>query len=139
MKSKNTYHLLLVIAFLFITCGGFIYLAFRPKSLLLFQLVDTLYLTEWIDKIRNAFSTISIPDFVVYSLPAGLWTASYLLIMYYTTRRCKRDTRLKLSLPLPVSAVVLEIAQYFSLCAGTFDFIDLICYLVPITLFIIYA
>lgn len=139
MKSKNTYHLLLVIAFLFITCGGFIYLVFRPKSLLLFQLVDTLYLTEWIDKIRNAFSTISIPDFVVYSLPAGLWTASYLLIMYYTTRRCKRDTRLKLSLPLPVSAVVLEIAQYISLCPGTFDFIDLVCYLVPISLFIIYA
>ena len=87
MKSKHTYNLLLVIAFLLITCGGFIYLAFRPKSLLLFQLVDTFCLTEGVDEIRKSFSAISIPDFVVYSLPAGLWTASYLLIMFYTTRR----------------------------------------------------
>lgn len=139
MKSKHTYNLLLVIAFLLITCGGFIYLAFRPKSLLLFQLVDTFCLTEEVDEIRKSFSAISIPDFVVYSLPAGLWTASYLLIMFYTTRIHNRETRLKLSLPLPVSAVVLEIAQYYSLCPGTFDFIDLICYLVPVTLFIIYV
>ena len=139
MKSKNIYRLLLVIAFLLITCGGLIYLAFRPKSLLLFQLVDTLCLIEWIDRLRNVYSTINIPIFVVYSLTAGLWTASYLLIMFYTTRRYHRKTRLKLSLPLPVSAVVLEIAQYFSLCPGTFDFIDLVCYLVPIIIFIIYA
>ena len=139
MKSKNIYRLLLVIAFFLIICGGLIYLAFRPKSLLLFQLVDTLCLIEWIDRLRNTYSTINIPIFVVYSLTAGLWTASYLLIMFYTTRRCHRKTRIKLSLPLPVSAVVLEIAQYFSLCPGTFDFIDLVCYLVPIIIFIIYA
>ena len=139
MNTKQIYNILLVIAFLFITCGGLIYIAYRPKSLMLFPLADTLHLSKAVDSIREVASTIRFPDLVVYSLPAGLWTASYLLIMFYMTRKCNRKTRLQLSLPLPSSAVVLEFAQYFSLCPGTFDILDLICYIVPIISFIIYA
>ena len=139
MNTEHKYNISLVIAFLFITCGGLIYIAFGPKSLLLFSLADTLHLSKVVDSIREIATAMQFSDFIVYSLPAGLWTASYLLIMFYLTRKCSRRTRLQLSLPLPSSAVVLEFAQYFSLCSGTFDIYDLVCYLLPITIFIIYA
>ena len=138
MNTKQKYNMSLVIAFLFITCGGLIYIAYRPKTLMLFQLADDLFLSKIVDNLREVALAIHLPDFMVYSLPAGLWTASYLLIMFYLTRKCYRPTRMKLSLPLPISAVVLEVAQCFSLCPGTFDILDLVCYLVPITIFIIY-
>ena len=139
MNTEQKYNLSLVIAFLFIICGGLIYIAFRPKSLMLFSLADTLHLSKVVDSIREIATAMQFSDFIVYSLPAGLWTASYLLIMFYLTRKCNRRTRLQLSLPLPSSAVFLEFAQYFSLCSGTFDIYDLVCYLLPITIFIIYA
>ena len=139
MNTEQKYNISLITAYLFITCGGLIYIAFRSKSLMLFSLADTLHLSKAVDSIREIATAMQFSDFIVYSLPAGLWTASYLLIMFYLTRKCNRRTRLQLSLPLPSSAVVLEIAQYFSLCPGTFDFIDLVCYLIPIIIFIIYA
>lgn len=139
MNRKQKYNFSLVVAIMLITSGGLLYIAFRPKSLMLFPLADSLHLTKVVDNIRETASTIQLPEFIVYCLPAGLWTASYLLIMFYLTRKCNKRTRLQLALPLSSSAVILEVAQLFSLCPGTFDIFDLVCYLVPITIFIIYA
>lgn len=119
-----------------ICIGGLMYLLYRPQNILLFNILEDCGLMPYVDIIRQSCSTIKLPSFVVNSLPAGLWTASYLLMMFCTTRTYSKRTRLMVCLPLPLSAIVLEFIQLFGWCSGTFDVYDLICYTIPIYLFI---
>ena len=125
-----------IVALLLILTGGMIYVLYRPESLLLFRVTDSLGMTPLIDIVRSNTSKVMLPSFMINSLPAGLWTASYLMMMYITTKFHTRRIRLMLALPLPVMAIVLELMQFFGGCPGTFDIYDLICYIVPLFIFI---
>lgn len=116
--------------------GIMIYLLYRPHSLLGFKIIDAFGLNYIIDSFRLSFPIISFPPFVINSLPAGLWTASYLIMMYSSTKRHTRKVRLMLALPLPISAIILEFMQLLGWCPGTFDLYDLICYIIPLIIFI---
>ena len=125
-----------IVALLLILTGGMIYVLYRPESLLLFRVTDSLGMTPLIDIVRSNTSKVMLPSFMINSLPAGLWTASYLLMMYITTKFHTRRIRLMLALPLPMSAIVLEFMQLLGWCPGTFDIYDLICYIVPLCVFV---
>lgn len=125
-----------LVALLLILTGGMIYVLYRPENLLLFRVTDNLGITPLIDILRSNSSRVMLPSFIVNSLPAGLWTASYLLMMYITTKFHTRRIRLMLALPLPISAIVLEFMQLLGWCPGTFDIYDLICYIVPLCVFV---
>lgn len=119
-----------------IALGGMLYVLYRPENLLMFNLLDGLGLMPLVEHFREIAHSVVLPDFVIYSLPAGLWTASYLLAMYLTTKYQSKKIRLMLALPLPISAILLEFMQLFGWCPGTFDIYDLICYIVPLILFV---
>ena len=125
-----------LVALLLILTGGMIYVLYRPENLLLFRGTDSLGITPLIDILRSNSSRVMLPSFIVNSLPAGLWTASYLLMMYITTKFHTRRIRLMLALPLPISAIALEFMQLLGWCPGTFDIYDLICYIVPLCVFV---
>ena len=126
-----------LVALLLILTGGMIYVLYRPESLLLFRVTDSLGITPLIDILRSNSSRVMLPSFMINSLPAGLWTASYLIMMYITTKFHTRRIRLMLALPLPITAIVLEFLQLLGWCPGTFDIYDLICYIVPLFIFIV--
>lgn len=125
-----------IISFLMIFLGGMIYILYRPENILLFKVTDCLEITPLIDIARSNASLLQLPSFFVNSLPAGLWAASYLMMMYISTRFHTRKVRLMLALPLPISAIVLEFMQLVGWCPGTFDIYDLICYIVPLIIFV---
>ena len=116
--------------------GIMIYLLYRPHNLLVFNIVDALGLGHVIDNLRLSFSVFQLPPIVIKSLPAGLWTVSYLMMMFVTTKFHTRRVRLMLALPLPIAAIVLEFMQFWGWCPGTFDIYDLICYAIPLIIFI---
>ena len=93
-----------IIALLLILTGGIIYVLYRPESLLLFRVTDSLGITPIIDIVRSNSSRVMLPSFMINSLPAGLLTASYLMMMYVTTKFHTRRIRLMLALPLPITA-----------------------------------
>lgn len=111
-----------IVASVMIMTGGLIYILYRPQNLLLFRVTDNLGLTPYIEQLRDEVEGFYLPLFVINCLPAGLWTASYLTFMFISTRYHNRKTRLLLSLPLPVSALILEFMQLIGWCPGTFDF-----------------
>ncbi len=113
-----------------------IYLLYRPESLLVFKIVDALGLSHVIDNLRLSFSGFLLPPIFINSFPSGLWTASYLMMMYASTKFHIRRIRLMLALPLPIMAIVLEFMQLLEWCPGTFDIYDLICYAIPLIIFI---
>lgn len=125
-----------LLALIMLIIGGLIYLLYRPRSLVLFSMIDHMGLISHINSLRERTENLAFPPFVIYSLPAGLWTASYLLFLHNCTKNQRRITRLMLSLPLPLSAIGLEFMQLLNWCPGTFDINDLICYVIPIVFFI---
>lgn len=125
-----------ILSFLMIFLGGMIYILYRPENILLFKITDSLRITPLIDIARSNASLLQLPSFFVNSLPSGLWAASYLMMMYISTKFHTRKVRLMLALPLPLSAIVLEFMQLVGWCPGTFDIYDLICYIVPLIIFV---
>jgi hypothetical protein len=121
---------------LLLSVGIGIYILFRPQNILVFGLLDDLGLMPIVDSLRMHTSGIMLPSFVINSVPSGLWTASYLMAMYLTTTGASRKQKLVLSLPLPITAIILEFFQLFGWCSGTFDFYDLLCYMIPLIVFI---
>ena len=109
---------------------------YRPKNIILFEVLNKLGGSTTVDIVRSKVEHVHLLDFVVYSLPAGLWTASYLMAMCLCTKQLNKKMRLSLALPLPLSAVVLEFMQLFGLCPGTFDIYDVVCYVIPIIIFV---
>jgi hypothetical protein len=135
-KLRKSPCLVWAIALMPVLLGGLIYLLYRPKNIILFEVLNKLSGSTIVDMVRNKAEHVHLPDFVVYSLPAGLWTASYLMAMYLCTKQLNKKMRLSLALPLPISAVVLEVMQKFGLCPGIFDICDLLCYIIPIVIFV---
>ena len=64
------------IALIPVLFGGLIYLLYRPKIIFLFEILNKMGVSTTIDIVRNKVEQMHVPEFVVYSLPAGLWTAS---------------------------------------------------------------
>lgn len=80
-----------LIAVFLILIGGSIYIVYRPKSIIIFRVIDYFGLTDYVDAIRNNLQEFLIlPPIFVNSIPAGLWTTSYLILMYCNTRFMRR-------------------------------------------------
>lgn len=125
-----------LLSFLLIFLGGLIYVLYRPENILFFRVTDGLGITPLIDIVRSNVSRVILPSFMINSLPAGLWTASYLIMMYVTTKYHTRKVKLMLALPLPIMTIILEFMQLWGWCPGTFDLYDLVCYFIPLFVFV---
>ena len=104
--------------------GGMIYLMFRSESLVMFRWCEELHIKEYVDSLRMPFT---LPQWIIYSLPDGLWLCSYVL---FVSTIWSFD--LKQGWPyvfsLPAIAIGSELAQAFVWMRGTFDWMDLTCY-----------
>lgn len=95
-----------IASFILLSIGALIYILYRPQNLLIFEMLDKIGLSNEVESIRSSFIGIQLPFFVVNCLPAGLWTASYLIAMYCNTKFQSRKTRLMLSLPCKVATIL---------------------------------
>lgn len=127
-----------IVSFLLLVLGGSIYLLFRPKTLLMFKWVDSLGLSEYIDQLRDTVSGITLNRITLYSLPDGLWLASYIIVVNTIVSKNSKHNLLFWSLLLPFIAIVFELLQIPGIIPGVFDVFDLICYIVPLIIYLIY-
>lgn len=116
-------------AFVVLTVGGVIYLAFRQQDMLLFMVSDALGLGPSIDALRDMMAPLR-PDvpWVLYALPDGLWTLSSILCMTALWHPDVRRQRLW-ALPIPAVGIGSELLQAIGWMPGVFDVADLLCYL----------
>lgn len=126
----------IIVAFSFVLLGGIIYLTYRSRNLLMFQWIEVIGITDIIEPIRQYGQTISIPQWIKYSLPDGLWLLSYLMIIdiiwYNTPTNTSKNYWISI---LPLTAIGSEIIQLLIPYIGTFDIIDLLCYINAIILY----
>ncbi len=118
-----------------LVCGCVIYLLFRSKNLFIYVWCMDLGCSSFVDYLRSSVHNWNIPDFIKFSLPDGLYSAAYLLIIdaiWYNDNSPKKYILLSI---IPIITISNELLQYFGLVRGTYDYIDLICYMVPPLLF----
>ena len=122
---------------LLLVAGGMIYLLFRPKVLLMFLVADSMNAGGLVDSLRLMAADAKMPPFVLYSLPAGLWAASYVLIADSFTRTQPVGGRLLAAAIVPALGFASELMQWAGLLPGTADITDAVCYVVPYLVYLI--
>ena len=124
------------IALCAMSLGGATYLLFRPTSLTLFSWIEKINMFDYVDTVRENIN-FSLPGWVIYSLPDGLWILSYMLVIGAIW-----DFDLKNSAPalffLPALALISELLQLPGIVPGTFDPGDILAYALGITLAMVY-
>ena len=90
-----------------------------------------------IDSMRHTVHYWKLSEFVLYSLPDGLYCASYILIMDAIWHREKGIVKNLIISIIPIITISSELFQYLGVVKGTFDIYDLMCYIVPPFIYII--
>lgn len=135
--KKNMTVLSIILSVLLFFAGGMIYLLYRTTNLIMFEWVEYVDLGNSIRYLRNEMAYYSLPQWIKFSLPDGLWVLSYVIFMG-TIWKFKLRESLFYILLLPIISVFSELLQLFDLLRGTFDIVDLIFYLFASVLGILY-
>lgn len=123
MLKKRIVTMLLSFSTLFI--GGGLYLMCRSERLVMFDWCKTIGIYPLIQQLRPKGD---FDSWLVYSLPDGLWLFSYIILMGAIWAFDMRKSLL-CSAPLIVIAIGSEVLQLPHIVRGTFDVIDLLCYI----------
>lgn len=123
--------LLICISVLCLLIGGAIYLIFRPRTLYMFSCIPN-RIMELLDATKHFFNIGENIDFVIYNLPAGLWTISYIILMQLIMTNARSISRILWTYSLPLCLTLVEILQLCKFVPGTFDILDIVVYIIPI-------
>ena len=126
-----------ILSIILVSIGGCIYLMQRTTGLLMFRIIDFLGLTDVVATLR-AYA-MQWPEFVVFSLPGGLWSASYVLLVDAVFAGQSNLIRLSWGSLIPMIGVVSELLQALGLCPGTADWQDAVCYGVPYVVYVVWV
>lgn len=126
-----------ILGIIFLSVGGGIYLMQRTTGLLMFRIIDFLGLSDVIAGLRT--SVIQMPEFIVFSLPGGLWSASYLLFADALLCHQSLVMRLAWGSLIPMIGMTSELLQAVGLCPGTADGLDAVCYGVPYVVYVLWV
>lgn len=111
-----------------------IYLLFRDKNIYLVSLFSELKCISNLEEIRDNSKIIQfyIPNWVIYSLPDGLWSLSiYSLVSIFVGNKLS----FIYNIVLFTIIILLELFQLFQFMKGTFDPIDILIYMIFFFLF----
>lgn len=118
----------------FLILGSLIYIAYRKDTLIMFRWFN--YVGFDFKLIRKSIN-YSIPNFIKYSMPDGLWLLAYQLIVGSIWENILSKVSMFCIYSMPVVILIEEILQKFGLIDGTFDYKDILCYIVSVILSII--
>lgn len=140
MRSK------LLTAALLLVAGGLIYIIFRSHTILYHIVGDG---WPWMDNLRSAASAWMLScgawaDFIVFSLPGGLWSTAYILLIDAIYAASALRVRLWWASAVPLIGAAFEVLQACcppgssigGINIGTYDAADLLCYMVPLLLYL---
>ena len=126
LKIKDT-----ILPILLLLTGALIYIGFRSNTLFLNRWIDIIFNTETLNNFRNICKSLNMPQWIIYSLPDGLWITAYLLLINKIWSNHHALSYKVFIYIMPAFAIILEFLQFIGLCPGTYDHIDLICYIIP--------
>lgn len=119
----------IIIYFLPLILGGFIYIIFRTETLIMFHWFKYLNFSDEINIIKNIKSVHYFPNWFIYNLPDGLWIFSYTAISLEIWKHSITRQNIFWIFSIPIITVLSEFLQLFKMIPGTFDFLDVTFYI----------
>jgi hypothetical protein len=115
-------------AIIAILSGGIIYILFRTSEPLFFHWLNMAGFEHWLAAIRQHSLTYTphLSEWMVYSLPNGLWAFAYAYVITSIWSGSRYWIRFLWMASIPVLVLGYEVFQYVGILPGTFCFQDLI-------------
>lgn len=112
--------------------GVWIYILFRQVPLKIYSWIDNTDIMYYINFLqqKSKVHINQVPEWIIYSLPDGLWVFSYVCLSLIIWKREITSINLIWILILPIIGISMEIFQFFGIINGTADFYDLIFYII---------
>ncbi len=120
MKKNILLHVMLPLLI-----GGGIYIGFRSESLLLFQWIEHLGGIHLVTELRALTTEISLPNWVIYSLPDALWLYAFTYSILLIWEKQMHQISLGWLAIVFILGIGNELGQFYGIIPGTFDPIDL--------------
>ena len=117
--------------------GGTIYVLLRSRQTLLNVLIDATG-ASGVEAAREKASGLTIPEWIIYSLPGGLWSAAYILLIHALTMGERPGRRLLWAGLIPALGIVSELMQQEKLLPGVADRWDVFFYALPYFIYFVY-
>lgn len=110
--------------------GSFIYVSFRQDTLIMFGWLREIGVFEFTAGYRHYTLPFAenIPNWILYSLPDGLWLFSYVFFMLIIWDNKISKHNIYWILLAPIFAICSEIGQLLNFVPGTFDLYDIYSY-----------
>lgn len=119
---------LIALSIMFILIGGFIYLFFRPHTLKMFVWLRIIN-CEQIFQLKDYNQDLKFIEFLIFSLPNGLWILSFLIIIGLIWEKYHIFFIIYSSFFTGIS-ILFEFLQKVEFIPGTFDIADILVLLI---------
>jgi hypothetical protein len=108
--------------------GGIIYIFFRPSEHVFFDWIRAAGLDHWFNLARewSLSSGLLLPEWIVYSLPNGLWAFAYASLITMIWGKSKSWLKYLWMASIPVFVLGYEVLQYAMIIPGTFSIQDMV-------------
>jgi len=123
--SFNWLHV--IISALALLAGGLVYILFRPSEIVFFSWIRAIGFDNWFNLVRNSSlpSSPEVPEWIVYSLPNGLWAFAYALLITIIWSGSQSWLKYLWLASIPLLVLGYEILQYSNIIPGTFCIQDM--------------
>lgn len=130
--NTNIRFIYITLSLLFLLFGIFIYVIFRPTTLIVFDWLKIINLNNFAMFLRFKYTNLSniLPYWVIYSLPFVLWIISYLFLIEAIWIKSKNTFYLFWFCIVPIISIGSEMLQLFGLIQGVFSYQDLMLMLI---------
>ena len=135
MSQRSSHYFYVVSGVLMLLVGGMVYLLCRPHTILINHIASFLGLDPFLVNMREWIQIRHLSHIWIYSLPAGLWAASYVTLVHAFSDKLSRSQRLSFAAVMPMIGTLSEVLQGMGIVPGTFDTLDIVCYIIPYLLY----
>jgi hypothetical protein len=126
--SRNNHNrLYILVCALALFLGGMIYILFRTIEPVFFHWVRVAGFERWLNFARSKSLSLSpaLPEWIVFSLPGGLWAFAYALVITVIWKGSKSRLKYFWMASIPLLVIGFEILQYAGIIPGTFSLQDI--------------
>lgn len=141
MKKDNYRSMPILLSLIAVCAGASIYILFRPAEASFLNWFALPESAQWLDALRvRSLSVRSfLPQWLVYSLPNGLWAFAYTLLVLSIWRGSSSILKYFWFLSIPLLVFGFEMLQFSGDLQGTFCLNDIIFSAIGISFGVIIA
>ena len=126
-STKYSNRVYIFLSALALSLGGFIYIFLRSSEHVFFSWIHTVGLDNWLNLARHhsLTQTLYLPDWIVFSMPNGLWAFAYSLIITGIWSGSKSWLRYFWISSIPILVIGYEVLQWAEIISGIFCMQDI--------------